>query len=179
MTPGAEQFDFGSSHRAGRDDPRYQVDRLSRFCRFQCALVEAQRERLVLQERRGREVWLAKEELERLSAARAGRIDELEAWTDELSSAKEHLEGRVAELERWVENREGVIRAQDELKAALDAEIARLTQQVRERERALAEQSEQSSAASARAQEALAAWKRQRLFRALRRVGLLRDLTVE
>lgn len=167
-----EQFEFGSAHRTGRAKGDYQLDRLRRLAEFQLELAAAQRERLTRQERRAREVWLAKLELENLAQPREARIRELESWARELSASKDWLENKVAELEGSMADRRREIGDLLEAKEWLEGRCAELERSVVDRQRVADASELRASGMRAAGEE----WKRQLLFRLLRKAGLLRDL---
>lgn len=141
-------LEFGSARRAGRDEAAYQQDRLALYLAFQTSLLDALQRRVAHLERTGREVWDARLLHER----------QHEHWRREASN----LSGLLDEARRWNEQ---LVRRRDELDAAIAEQFATFQAQLTKMDSELSEVRQRAQV-----------WKRQLLFRVLRRLKLLRDL---
>ena len=101
---------FGSANRAGRDDPAYQADRVWGLCSFSLQLLDAFRRQLRDEQRRGREVWLGKQWLEKERDKCEQMVKNLTEWTRELENGRvwhksecQRLTKLVAQLQATVD----------------------------------------------------------------------------
>jgi hypothetical protein len=148
-TPAIPVGDFGSAHRAGRDDPAFQADRLMRLCAFSLRLLDAYRRRLAYQERAGREIWTGKQWLEAEStkwqraAAETEKVAREQArWIRQLEEARVYLSDSRQEHEELIAEQQKAIAGQQKVIAEQENAIAGQQKVIAEQQKVLAEQAD-------------------------------------
>lgn len=164
---------FGSPLRPERDDPGYQTDRLRQLCAFSLRLVDAYQRRLRREEREGRAVWKTVEPLGATIAEQERALTEARAWISELEHAKSWLEEQRQKWERACVKKDEVMQEMRQAYEEREQVVHDLQRACRDQERRTQEMMERGRAL----RERVAACQRRLVYRVLRRLGLLDDLS--